>query len=352
MRDSFHCGFGRSQNRRQWYQNATACAIPSLNARGVRKTQAAGHLFMDKPRRVCFAKAYIIGSEPEEVAMLNARFKRWVSALILLVLAFSMFAGCGDDDGTTCCESKPPEIPPLSTFLMDFSDFPSTSEAWASLAGVEGVEGATTKHNWTQAAARIFIWNTLITVGLAVPLASFIEAFDHEPVRQTDETWVWSYNFYVSGILHLAQLHGKVEEDAVTWKMYISKQGAYSEFLWYEGESNLTGTQGTWTLNSNPDDPYPLVGILWHRNPDAGTADIKYTNIVPDGPENGGYIFYGITTEVPYDAFYDIYNRGVNNYTDIEWDRTSKAGRISDLAHYGDTDWHCWDGNLDDYDCN
>lgn len=286
--------------------------------------------------------------------MLKAGLKRWISALTLLILAFSMFPGCGDDDeSTTGPESEPPDIPPVSAFLMDFSDFPSSAQGrWAALARAEGAEGAGTKHNWTQAAARVFVWNILITVGLAVPVASFVEAFNHEPALQTDGTWVWSYNFYVAQVLHLAELHGKLEDDVVTWKMYISKQDAYTDFLWYEGESNVATTEGTWTLNHDPDDPYPLVGILWHRNPAEETADIKYTNIVPDGPENGGYIFYGITNEVDYDTFYDIYNKGQDNYTDIEWNRTTKDGRISDPAHYIDTDWHCWDTNLEDVECD
>ena len=77
-------------------------------------------------------------------------------------------------------------------------------------------------------------------------------------------------------------------------------------------------------------------------------GDIKYTNIEPGGAENGGYIFYGKTTDTTYDAYYHIYNKGQDNLTEIEWNLTSKAGRIKDEKHYSDTDWHYWDENLDD----
>jgi len=46
-------------------------------------------------------------------------------------------------------------------------------------------------------------------MGLVIPVAAFLESSDHEPVRQTDGTWVWSYNFNANTVLHLAQLHGK-----------------------------------------------------------------------------------------------------------------------------------------------
>ena len=58
-----------------------------------------------------------------------------------------------------------------------------------------------------------------------------------------------------------------------------------------------------------------MIGIEWHRDTEAGTADIKYTNIVPGGPENGGYIHFGVTGGYPHDAFYDIYNKGKENHT-------------------------------------
>lgn len=277
--------------------------------------------------------------------------KRWIGLFTLLVFTTSMLVGCSVDDDVSCPDEQPPEIPPVSTFVMDFSDFTESTlaqsplkEAMPSTTGYPG-------SNWTWAAVNIFVWNTVLTVGLAIPVAAFVESFNHEPVQRTDGTWVWDYNFYVASVLYLAELHGKVTDDEVQWTMYISKQDAYSDFLWFSGESNLSATEGTWALNNSPDDPTPLVGILWHRDPDAGTADIRYTNIVPDGPENGGYIYYGTTGETPFDAFYDIYNKGQDNHTDIEWNRTTKAGRVRDPLHFGDGDWHCWDSNRDNAEC-
>jgi len=190
----------------------------------------------------------------------------------------------------------------------------------------------------------------LITFGFAIPVAAFLESFNHEPVREPDGRWLWDYTFNV-GADHLAELYGRVEDDEVAWEMYISREEAYTDFLWFYGRSALDGSGGSWTLNQDPDSETPVIGILWHRDAEAGTADIKYTNIVPRDPENGGYIHYGVTGGDPYDAFYDIYNAGKDNHTNIAWNLDDKSGRVKDPSHFPDQDWHCWDGLLDDTMC-
>ncbi|RMG31932.1 MAG: hypothetical protein D6732_14145, partial [Methanobacteriota archaeon] len=198
--------------------------------------------------------------------------------------------------------------------------------------------------NWGWAAINVAVWNSLLTITFAVPVAAFAESFNHEPEQQDDGSWVWSYNFQPpGGVLHTAELHATLLSDGVQWEMYITKQNVFDHFLWYSGISDFLGQHGTWTLFHDPTDPQPFIGIEWNRNPAQGTADIKYTNIIPNGPENGGYIFYGITNQFPYDAFYDIYHKSQDNHTNIEWNRTLKNGRVKDPLHFGDSAWHCWD---------
>ena len=129
------------------------------------------------------------------------------------------------------------------------------------------------------------------------------------------------------------------------------------KFLNKSYKLKVNGTEGTWTLYRDTVTPYvptnsiPYVGILWHRNTSDGTYDIKYTNIIPNGPENGGYITYGIINQTPYYAFYDIFNKGQVNLTEIKWNRTNKDGRVRDSLHFGDINWHCWDTTLANDTC-
>jgi hypothetical protein len=285
----------------------------------------------------------------KEGAIVGKKSRFWLAALAAASLAVALAAGCSNDKGTSA-KTEPPEIPPASTFVMDFSGF--TATGLARLAADPHLDALpNNKANYSWAAGNVAVWNLIITVGLAVPVAAFLEAFRHEPVEETDGTWVWTYNVEVADIVYSAELHGKPTEDGVNWAMHISKEGGFSDFVWYTGVSNLPGTQGTWTLYKSAEEPTLLLGILWHRHPAQGTSDIKYTNIVPDGPENGGYIYYGITGGVPFDAFYDIYNKGLENLALIEWSRTAGNGRITDPGHFGDSDWHCWDMDQNDIAC-
>lgn len=278
-----------------------------------------------------------------------SRVRKSIALMMTAAVMVASVPGCGSDDGGAGVQRTAPDLPPVSTFLMDFSDFSQEGQPLQS-ADSESADAGLSKANWTWAAANVLVWNTLITFGFAIPVAAFLEAFNHEPVRQPDGRWLWDYNFTVD-VIHLAELYGKVEDDEVVWEMYVSREGGYTDFLWYSGRSALDGSEGTWTLNQDPDNPIPMIGIAWHRDTQAGTADIQYTNIVPDGPENGGYIKYGVTGGDPYDAFYDIYNKGKDNHTNIEWSLNDKDGRVKDPDHFGDGEWHCWNNVLDDVDC-
>ena len=99
-------------------------------------------------------------------------------------------------------------------------------------------------------------------------------------------------------------------------------------------------------MKSKPSDPTDLIRIDWRRNPSRNTSDIKYTNVVPGGPENGGYISYAVTGSTPYDRTYTIYNKGKNQTTYIEWNSATKEGRVKDAAHFRDDSWHYWNSEL------
>ncbi|MEJ2637408.1 MAG: hypothetical protein P8184_19235 [Calditrichia bacterium] len=269
-------------------------------------------------------------------------------AVVSLALAF-LNTGC--DKNSTDPKQTAPDLPPTASFVMDFSDFAVVNPSPAAPQVSGQFDQTLTKQNWGWAAGNVGVWNTLITVGLAVPVAAFMESFKHEAVLQTDGSWVWSYSFTVLGIIHNAKLQAKVTDQQVQWDMYISKQDAYTDFHWYTGTSNLPPTHGTWTLYNSPDNPAPLLGIEWNRDAQTSTGDIKYTNIVPEGAENGGYIYYGVTQDTVYNAFYDIYNKGKDNTTNIRWNRTEKYGQVKDPQHFGDSEWHCWDSHLDDIAC-
>lgn len=271
--------------------------------------------------------------------------------IVVSIVAILVLNACNEGN-LTQPEQDPPTIPPVTTFLMTFDDFDQGPLSKPVAETSSRLMEPQSNNNWLFATANVFIWQTIINVTLAVPAHSFMAAFlkDRTP-EYKDGEWIWSYDFNCLAGLYHAELHGDIIGDQVEWAMYISKEGVYENFQWYTGTSKLTATQGTWTLNKEPQNPIPLLYIEWHRNPVDLTYDIKYTNVLEGSEDKGSYILNGVTDDTDYDAFYTIYNIKELNTTEIKWHRIAKYGRVKDSKHFGDDLWHCWDENGADVIC-
>jgi hypothetical protein len=270
-----------------------------------------------------------------------------IVAAIFAVLLMVVPAGCGKSDKSNDITNAL-ALPPQSSLFTDFSSFPTvSSQAAASLVSRVTISG---QSNFAFSAVNVIVWNTVITVGLAVPVYTFLEAFNHRPTLQPDGSWLWSYSKTILLVTYTAKLYGKINGDHVDWSMYISKAGDFTDFNWFNGTADLAGTNGNWTMKKSPSDPVDLLSIDWARNAAADTGHITYTNVEPGGPENGGYISYGNdgTTDPTYDAYYNIYNKGKDDLINIEWNLTTKEGRVKNPAAFGDSNWHYWNSALQD----
>jgi len=266
-----------------------------------------------------------------------------VFALVLLV---GFVLTCSKD--STEPQETPPALPPTNSFIMDFGSFPlNDGEPLAKTGNVL----LQTRANWSWAALNVLVWNTVLFVNLAVPVAAFYASFQHDPYKEDDGSWSWSYGFTAQNNQYTAKLNCALYDNLAHWKMYISMDGEFNEFLWYQGEGDLGYSHGTWTLYRDPADPVAYIGMEWNRNPQDGTGDIRYTNIKDEDPNKDSYIKYGTMTDSLYNAYYTIYHKNLDNYTLIEWNRDSKAGRVSDKIHFQDDVWHCWDEMLYDTEC-
>jgi len=250
------------------------------------------------------------------------------------------FISCNKDENK---DQPAPQLPPESSFVMDFSGFanPDDTASTRELA---------TYQNWGHSYVNVAVWNTIITIGMAVPVAAFYESFKHDAVYHPDESnWTWSYNFVAGGVTNEAELTGYIVSDTVNWEMRITKDGQYNDFLWFYGKNSFDRSGGYWILNENPTNPNELLQIDW-KYEGGGIGDMKYTNIKPSGNESGGYIWYG-TLDGDMTRFYNIYNKGKDNHTDIEWNHEDLHGRVMDPNRFGDDLWHCWDTTLQDITC-
>jgi hypothetical protein len=269
-------------------------------------------------------------------AMKILRARSLLLLLLVLVIPLLTIAGCGNASGA-------PTIPPEETFVISFQDFGTSGLIRFDIGD---------QSNWNYAALAVGIWSTVIRVGLAVPVAAFQASFHNIPLHEPDGSWLWSYSLNIGGSIYTAKLHAQFITEGVHWAMNITKEGEYEDFPWYYGECDLPATEGFWILEKSPTEPTDLIRIDWSRDISAGTYAVRYTNIVPDGPENGGYIDTQYTKGVPYDHIWDLYNKGQDNHTYIEWSGTTEEGRVKDSKHFGDEDWHCWDGDHKNVECS
>lgn len=259
--------------------------------------------------------------------------KNPLSILTILILLASMSACTKTDDANPIA----PDVPPTATMVMEIDDaFTSKSAA---------------KEHFNAAAIQVGVWNAILTVSLVVPVAAFSAIIHNEVPTFEDGTWTWDSDFNVGVVAHNARLEATVTGNNVNWKMYISKEGEYTDFLWYTGTSVIGNTSGQWILNADPNNSTPFLQIDWEVD-NNGVTQIRYTNIIPAHNDEGGYIQYGVTENNPdYDAFYTIYHTDGDFQVDIEWNRDTKAGRIKNPNHFLDNTWHCWDSTFQSIAC-
>ncbi len=252
-----------------------------------------------------------------------------------------ILAGCEKDE-----KMEAPELPPVESLKMDFSDFNEFPDSQSSLKGVTGYS------NWGVAFLNVSVWNSIITVGMAVPVATYLEALKQDPVYLGENRWEWEYDVSIDNNEYKARLvTERISNDEYTAAMYVTLtgNGGFVDFKWFEGTVRYDRTHASWTMIENPANPSPLVSIEWNRDWEAGTGDITYTNIRPGDNESGSFISYSIDPEREYDAAYSIsMNSGE---TLIEWNRESKAGRIISPDIFGTDQWNCWNEFLKNTDC-
>lgn len=265
---------------------------------------------------------------------------------LLIAAAFS-FQSCQKDANDPYAGKEAPQLPAPATFVMPMDDnFEEFTEDQLDDRGAG---------NWVHAAANVLVWNTILTANLAVPVAAFHAAVQQQAVYQGYGVWLWEYSVTGNnGLTYHAKLYGELlATEEVKWDMYISQVGGFTNVHWYTGITAWDQSYASWTLNFNPNNPQPFIGIQYQKDNGAGVASIRYTNIIPGNVGNGGYIEYreGAYNGGLYDRAYDVYKIEIDNLLEINWNDAARHGRVKDFEKFGDNDWHCWDGLLQDTQC-
>jgi len=270
-----------------------------------------------------------------------------LNVALILFLSIFLMQSCQKDDLTTPDNpqaEKAPQLPAPESFIMPFAAFEEARDE----------DDSRSTSNWLYSAGNVLVWNTILTVQLAVPVVAFYESFNHQAAYQGGGIWLWAYDYTASGSTYQAKLFGELlTNNEIKWDMYISQQGGFSEVHWYSGITAIGGAYASWTLNHKPFNPEPLMSIDYQRDNGGGLEGIRYTNIIPGNNDNGSYIEFRQTDGqgADFNRMYDIYKSDIDNLMEINWNNPSNDGRVKDAEYFGDEEWHCWDTSLQDIDC-
>lgn len=260
---------------------------------------------------------------------------------ILAIAGIIMFNGCEKDR-----EGKCPELPPLKSFFIDFSDFGNSSDTLITKKTLPCF------YNWTIAFGNVAFWNSVITIGMTVPVAAYSGALAHAPVYQGDNQWEWKYNVTVNNIIYFAKLRAwQLSNEQFAVEMYISQvnPGGFTDFKWFEGVVRYDHTQASWTLYESPLTPEKFLSIEWNYNCENNLGDITYTIIKASSPEKNSYISYVVDYSNNFNSSYTISLS--SDFTEIEWNVQTKNGRVKSTKWFNDNSWHCWNQYLQNDDC-
>jgi hypothetical protein len=271
--------------------------------------------------------------------------KKLLIITLVSILSVALMHSCKKDPG------NPPVLPPAETMSIDFSNFESGKKGEVSISVPKG----TLNSNWEFAAGVAVIWKSIMYTTLAVPVISFQLAAGEVPVYIENQTWEWNYTTSILNKTYNARLTGQIAASNVVWKMYITLEGTggYSDFLWFEGTSQLDGKGGQWILNLNPQSSVPVLQIDWTKTGEA-VGMIKCTYVKTGDPFKDSFIEYGLTTST-LNAYYTIhyYNTSYQQFYDlnVEWNKALHNGRVKCPGYFGTSVWYCWDSNFLNVTC-
>ena len=247
--------------------------------------------------------------------------------------------------GIRSVRAQAPELPPLFSFSLDLTSFPSLDSL--EVSDTNNVN----RSHYLFALNKIQAWKEDVHRHLAVPLAALKSAFSEQPNSVGNNLWEWSYYLVEGSTRYDVTLQAKYTEHGFQWDMYISPANSSTYFRWATGWSKSDMSVGWWQVSRSPDEPTPFINVEWHQDLDLGTYDSRFTVVTPEEAANGNFLFIGLDFEEPNFAFIKLYSVEDNTHCEILWNPDTYEGFTKDKKFFGDNSPRCWDKNLLNNEC-
>lgn len=238
---------------------------------------------------------------------------------------------------STSCDNEPaenrPELPPLESLMMTFADF----DGPIALTKASGEPHL----HFNYAFTSLVFWSGASALTMALPMAAYTYALEQGVEYLGDNSWEWNYSFQWSGLDYTATLTAtRINNEEFSLEMMIASSATPDQGVrWFDGVVRYDHTQANWTIYK--DGSIEVLEVAWTKDFELGDASLLYTYVELEMVETGSYISYDYAPLEVYDASFTL-SRSTGT-TLIQWNTTSKEGRVQDEARFGDAEWMCWD---------
>lgn len=253
-----------------------------------------------------------------------------------------VLGSCTNNEGPEMPVGDAPVMPPELSMAPDMSMFDD-----------EGSEGNREIQvgNWAYAAINVGVYSAILYQHLVVPVTAFKATIGtNATYNESEGVWVWEKDFQIpeKGSYSI-RLTAEVVEEDIFWTGYVSGEGL-NKFVWFTGESSINGQEGSWKLYESPENSSVWLSNRWEIDKEAGNGFTKFT-VEKEGDHKGSSIRYAVNGDEYFDRMVTIVNSAEENTIYVDWRSEEKNGRVKSFAHFGDEMFHCWDGALQNVDC-
>jgi len=203
-------------------------------------------------------------------------------------------------------------------------------------------------NNFSFASEKVLGWRGFLEDTISIQKEIIKNTEQYSFAYQKDNTWLSAFSFNLNDVNYSAKFFGITDVDTVLYKGFVSYD-TISDLMLLDGKVNSNAKVGSWVFNEGVvvDYEYKSVKILSINWNFLENKHIKFT-INQAGSKNLDYFYYVDSVDTEYNAYIDVYSKGNENHTIVQWNKATKQGRVKDMLRFDNENWHYWDSNLQD----
>jgi len=228
-------------------------------------------------------------------------------------------------------EKTPPPIPPIESASIDFSYFEKETKD---------------NTNFSFVTEKVLKWKALLQDSLSIHHEILNTAAQNKFVFQKEKTWLSDFSFSIENKgMYSAKFFGIIELDTVSYKAFVSYD-FFSDIIYLDGSAYNNTKIGKWEFNKIQLIDSTKIKLLTANWDFSNINKIKITNNQA-GEENLNYILQIDSVDNEYNYYIDIYNKGDENHSIIQWNSSTNIGRVKDKLRFNNEDWYYWNSNFE-----